>query len=403
MNKFSIIASALLLSFVSCANDEPTIDGPSTDPDTFDSILVDTKATENTQALYLNLKESAKTGVIYGQQEAYSENNDKKFQQNCDISDATGDYPLMTGLDIENLTNDDYAEGNWRYKRVQNMAEIVKECHKNGVFTTFSWHFREPFYGDDFYVDDMDKNDPNTSKAAFKSILEGGVNHTYYKKKLLLIADFFKSLKDENGELIPVIFRPFHEFGGKWFWWGVPYYATPAEFIQNWQFTVDFLKNDCQVHNVIYAFTPGFESEAEYLESYPGDDYVDILGYDSYTSKAISNEAGFKAELNETISQLNIISALAKKHNKVAALTEFGLRLDDLTAPVDNIFTRFYGEALKQSSGNIAYMMTWYNGDKTYTPTDKSFSEYKEDYNTFVKSDKIYMKGEITSPLTPIK
>ena len=408
MTRLQFITVALLLplvSFVSCANDKPPIEKPpiekpSTDPETPQaSVLVDAKATENTKALYLNLKQSAKTGIIYGQQEAYYENKTKEYQQNCNISDATGEYPLMTGLDIECLTNDDYSEDNWRYKRVENMAEIVKQCHKRGVFTSFSWHFREPFYGDHFYVKDMDKNDPNTSKKAFKSILKGGVNHTYYKEKLLLIANFFKSLKDENGEPIPVIFRPWHEFGGKWFWWGVPYYATSEEYIQNWRFTVDFLKNECQVHNLIYAFTPGFDTEAEYLASYPGDDYVDILGFDSYTSKAISTEAGFNTELKETISQLNIISSLATKRNKVAAFTEFGLRLDDLTTTVDNIFTRFYGATIKQSNGNIAYMMTWYNADKTYTPTDERFSEYKADYTSFVKSDKIYMKGEITSPL----
>ncbi len=395
-----------LLSFVSCGE---ALGGPNSSgggeqvtPDTptpSNSLLVDKKATENTQLLFENLMESAKKGVIFGQQESYMENKNKKYQGNCAISDITGEMPLLAGCDIENLTNDSYAVGNWRYTRVENMAEWIKECHRKGVFTTLSWHFREPFYGDSFYVTDMDKVDPNTSKAAFKSILEGGVNHTYYKKKLALLADFFKSLKDDDGELIPVIFRPFHEFGGKWFWWGVPYYATPAEFVQNWQFTVDFLKDTCGVHNLIYAFTPGFDSEAEYLESYPGDDYVDVLGFDSYTSNKVGNATNREAELKELVAQLNIISKLASERRKVAAFTEFGHQINDKSKEVKRIYTDFYLEAIKRANADIAYMMTWYNtADKQFTPIAGN-EEYFDNFKSFVTSSEIFTAGEIASPL----
>ncbi len=390
-----------LLMLLSCteANSNPDKNPEQDKEEPKESILVDVNATEATQKLFINLGNSAEQGVIFGQQESYMENKDKEYQSNCDISDITGEYPLIAGCDLENITNDDYAEGNWRYKRVQNMIEWVKECHKKGVTVTFSWHFREPFYGDHFYVTDMDANDPNTSAAAFKSILEGGQKHTYYKKKLVLLADFFKSLTDENGELIPVIFRPFHEFGGKWFWWGVPYYATSAEFVQNWQFMVNFLNDSCNVHNLIYAFTPGFKTEAEYLESYPGDDYVDILGFDTYTSNKISQESARQAEYNEIVSQLNIISSLAKKRGKVAALTEFGHDLADKSKSVENIYTDFYLDILNNIDGNVSYMLTWYNSDKRFTPLSSDDQAIKDDFKKFVTSDKILTAGEITSPL----
>lgn len=387
-----ILMVAILFVTVSCSKADTTLDdNPTT------KVVTDPLATENTQTLYTNLRKSATNGVIIGQQDAYIENDNKVFQSNCDIFDITSEYPLLTGGDLENLTNDDYSEGNWRYARVENMVEWIKECYKRGIIVTLSWHFREPFYGESFYTSDMDDA---TKESAFKSILEGGENHSYYKQKLVLLADFFKSLTDEDGELIPVIFRPFHEFGGSWFWWGVPYYATSQEYIQNWQFMVDYLRKDCMVHNLLYAFTPGFESEAEYLESYPGDDYVDILGFDSYTSNKIDDESERAVELEEMVSQLNIISALAEGRGKVAALTEVGHDIHDETKVVEDIYTEFYLEILNQMDANIAYMMFWSNGDKRFTPLSEDVT-YIDDFRGLVSSEPILTSDEILSPLSP--
>lgn len=379
-------------------NEDDNSDNSGSSEESYDSVeveLCDALATENTKTFFANLSESAKIGVIVGQQQAYYENDSHKYQTNCDISDMTDLYPILTGFDIENLTNDGYNESNWRYNRIVNYIETIKECHKQGIFATISWHFREPFYGASFYTKDLDDE---TCAAAFPSILEGGVNHTYFKEKLTLLADFFKSLEDENGELIPVIFRPFHEFNGSWFWWGVPYYATPAQFIQNWQFMVDFLRNDCDVHNVIYAFTPGFESESDYLESYPGDDYIDILGYDNYTSNKIGDASTREDELEQMVTELNIISTLAKKRGKVAALTETGHDISDDSKVVNNVYTDYFLEALNKAETNIAYVMFWYNSDKQFTPYDDD-AAYIEDFKTFIGSEKILTKDEITSPL----
>ncbi len=375
-----MLCAVSLLTIVRCSasDDVSSDDTPTTE-------LIDTNATAATKSLYAALRSSASQGVILGQQEAYLENTEKEYQSNCDIYDITGAYPLLSGCDLENLTNDEYPEGDWWYTRVENMREWIKECHRKGVFVTLSWHFREPYNGDAFYTSKMDE----TTKAnAFKSILEGGENHLYYKRKLVLLADFFKSLTDDDGELIPIIFRPFHEFGGSWFWWGVPYYATSQEYIQNWQFTVDFLRTGCAVHNLIYAFTPGFESESDYLESYPGDNYVDIFGFDSYTSDKIGDAEERASELDEMVSQLNIISSLATRRGKVAALTEFGHNIIDESKTFANPYTEYYLEVLKRMDANIAYMMFWLNSDKQFTPESEN-TEYIEDFKSFVGNEQV--------------
>lgn len=59
--------------------------------------------------------------------------------------------------------------------------------------------------------------------------------------------------------------------------------TTPDAYKQLWRFTVEYLRDEKDVHNLLYAYSPDvFESTEGYLRYYPGDESVDILGYDDY-------------------------------------------------------------------------------------------------------------------------
>jgi hypothetical protein len=80
-----------------------------------------------------------------------------------------------------------------------------------------------------------------------------------------------------------VLFRPFHEHTGGWFWWGNK--TTPdAEYKALFRYTADYLKNRKKVHNLLYVYNTGteFANAQEYLNRYPGDDVIDILSFDTY-------------------------------------------------------------------------------------------------------------------------
>ncbi len=79
-----------------------------------------------------------------------------------------------------------------------------------GGINTFFWHLFNPVTGDNFY----DKT------PAVSAILPGGERHEFYRRELDRLAAFILSLKDSNGKPIPIIFRPYHEHTGSWFWWG---------------------------------------------------------------------------------------------------------------------------------------------------------------------------------------
>ena len=117
-----------------------------------------------------------------------------------------------------------------------------------------------------------------------------------------------------------MIFRPWHEFDGDWFWWGRNN-CTPEELKELYRFTVTYLRDTCGVHNFLYCFSPdiNFTSAEEYLRCYPGDEYVDIVAMDNYWLYRFEEK-----NLDHAHLRLKVISDYAKSVGKIAALSETG-------------------------------------------------------------------------------
>lgn len=143
--------------------------------------------------------------------------------------------------------------------------------------TTVAWYFSNPVSDGGFYWKD------GVSEPAVKDLIPCGKAHGKYKDIQDEIGEWAKSVKGINGENVPLIFRPYHEFDGGWFWWGAPH-CTKEEFISLWRFTVSYLRDSLDVHNLLYAYSPDnrFRTEKEFLDRYPGDEWVDMLGMDNY-------------------------------------------------------------------------------------------------------------------------
>ncbi|MEA3224905.1 MAG: glycosyl hydrolase [Planctomycetota bacterium] len=193
-------------------------------------------------------------------------------------------------------------------------------------------------------------------------MLPGGAYHDDYKSQLDRLAHFFKSLRAAAGNSIPIIFRPFHENTGSWFWWGKDH-CTAEEFISLWQFTVEYLRDDKGVHNLLYAYSPSSShsnSRDSYMQRYPGDRYVDVLGVDDYNFfKSGDTASGLRP--------LRTIVELANEKNKVAAITELGLNLDN-----ENCWTEFLNSLKNDGIANdVAWMLVWRNAN-----TDHFFAPY---------------------------
>lgn len=182
----------------------------------------------------------------------------------------------------------------------------------------------------------------------------------WYFRSLDDIAAFFNRLVDDDGNRIPVVMRYGHEMDGAWFWWGKGW-CTPDEFVRFSRMTADYLRSKCGRDALLFAYTPdrtwqelGAEGDggANFLSWYPGDDYVDVLGFDDYS---IGKGAGEKAEANfaETLRKLRLVSAFAREHGKVAAITETGCKDAN-----DDFWTRLL--RLGTADGvEVAFADTW--------------------------------------------
>ncbi|WP_163408360.1 glycoside hydrolase family 26 protein [Flavobacterium ajazii] len=398
-NKFlkTAFLGCLFITMISCSSDKESKD-EETDPPVLGTdglttqnvtnYIVDKKATVETVALFYNLKKLGKTKVAIGQQSAF----DSFYQDtggDSDIKKNTGYDPALLGSDFMFITdkNNNNQSDNWFYQQEQKIISDTKAAYAKGMINTFSWHLREPYNEDTFYTDEMTTDQKS---KAFKSILPGGVNHEWYKKKLDKLASVFLNLKGSKGELIPVIFRPFHEFDGSWFWWGANF-CTPEEYKTNYKFTVEYLRDTKGVHNLLYAFSPdnSYTTAEGYLSRYPGDAYVDVLGMDNYGDFNNQGSSG----VNKANAKLKMLSNMVLTNKKIVALTETGYRVTASTPPITDWFSGYLYSALNDNptyDANIIevnYVMFWYNDTNGYYVPTNSVSN-AADFKTFTLKPK---------------
>lgn len=344
------------------------------------SKLTDLKATAETKALFQNLMKLAESHTLFGHQHAteygrgWSDEEDRS-----DVKSICGSHPAVIGVDISGLTG---RSAEAIEKEKSRLQKTVVDMYNRGGVTTVAWHFSNPVSGGGFYWKD------DVSKPAVKYLIPGGEAHDKYKEILKTIADWAHSLKGADGTLAPVIFRPYHEFDGDWFWWGKSH-CTKEEFVSLWQFTVSYLRDTLGVHNFIYAFSPDnkFSNEEEFLDRYPGNKWVDMVGMDNYGDMGRD-----KYDLEKAAKKLKIISDFAFKSGKLAAFTETGLE----SIPNPEWWTGTLQKVMQMHPMNLCYVLVWRNDVRSpthyYAPVPghicvPDFMKFYNDPYTFFLND----------------
>ncbi|MES2518919.1 MAG: glycosyl hydrolase [Bacteroidota bacterium] len=333
---------------------------------------IDQKATKETKALYQNLKNISKTNILFGHQHATEYGHGWYGDTNrSDVKSVCGSHPAVIGVDFSGLSGrpKDTIE-----KTKESLKKNIVDTYERGGVTTVAWHFSNPASKGGFYWNDT------ISAPAISLIKKGGSHHKQYKEILRTIGSLANSVKAKNGTLAPMIFRPFHEFDGEWFWWGKPH-CSREDFIDVWQFTVSYLRDSLGVHNFIYAFSPDnkFNSESEFLERYPSDNFVDLVGMDNYGDFGRDG----KYNLKSGVKKLKIISDYALKNNKLAAFTETGLE----SIPNQTWWTETLLKTLKSEQLQLAYVLVWRNDSRSQThfyapyPEQVSVPDFLKFYN----------------------
>ena len=330
------------------------------------------------QQLRGRLAELASSGTVaYGHQDdlAYGhswkvENWETDNLDRSDVKAVTGKYPMVMGFDLGGIELADSCNLDGVPFGLIHKASMTHDLR--GGMVTYSWHPRNPLTGGDAW--DV------SSAQVVSSILEGGALHDEFMLWLDRAASFFESLGG-----IPVIFRPWHENVGSWFWWGGNL-CTADEYKSLFRLTRDYFESR-GIRNVRWCYSPnGNCTPEEYRERYPGDDYVDIVGIDSYeyVGDGSLEEAALRYR-NELTQALDFLTAFGKEHGKEICLSETGLEgLPD---------SKWWTETLYPVIKNypLLYVLTWRNAhDKTghfYAPW-KGF-DGAEDFKAFSELENI--------------
>ncbi|MCF4101178.1 glycoside hydrolase family 26 protein [Gillisia sp. M10.2A] len=338
--------------------------------------LADDNASNQTKALYLRIQNIAKKGIAFGHQDATAygigwKHNENSKKLRSDIKEVSGRFPAVQGFDLGhielgNSTNLDTVSFSL-------MKDHIVKMHKKGAIITFSWHLDNPVTNKDSW----------DSTPAVAEILKGGSEREKYELWIRRLSQFLNSLKDKNNNAIPVVFRPYHEMNGGWFWWGAGN-CTPEEYKELWRQTLSLLKSN-NVHNVLYAFSPNtLNSEQDFDLYYPGDEYVDILGVDIY------NHSGDEAFTNTLKNNLEIIKRKAQLAKKPYALTESG----NVKAGSN---PKWWSEGLYPGikDSGIAWVLLWRNARVSHY-----FSTYKQeasanDFKEFEQLEEILFLNEV--------
>jgi mannan endo-1,4-beta-mannosidase len=230
----------------------------------------------------------------------------------------------------------------------------------------------------------------DTDGSTVQKIMPGGELHELYRSKLDLFADFINDLPAGLfAGKIPIIFRPFHEHTGGWFWWGAEH-CTSEQYVTLWQFTVKYLRDEKGLNNLLYAYSPDvFGTREKYLEYYPGDEYVDILGFDDY------HDVGRGGTVDGLIRQLQILTDLAEEKDKVAALTETGL--ESITKD-DWFTTTLLPIKDDPKAKRIAWALVWRNSDKKHHYGPYKGHPSEDDFVLFYNDPFTVFAGDTPNP-----
>lgn len=210
-------------------------------------------------AVFDYLKDQYTKKTLTGQQESTWASGGALHELNF-LLDKTGKAPAILGLDYLNHLDSAYVTG-----VTQRAADWYK--NSNGI-PTICWHWGSPTVGQGY----------ENSKKPFdidKALTLGTTENIAMLKDLDVVAAELAKLRDQN---VPILWRPFHEFTGTWFWWGM---GGAERFKRLWIYMYNYYTIDKGLNNLVWVLGYTAEPSAVY---FPGDVYIDIAAADTYVT-----------------------------------------------------------------------------------------------------------------------
>ncbi len=364
--------------------------------------LVNPNANPETRNLYANLMHLASDAVLFGHQATldygYNWHHTElpEGESRSDVKDVTGSFPALYGWDLSYFIHPRH-DHDQKQQRFERMLAWSEEGLDRGGVLTFCWHKYHPASSGSFY---------DTTNVVYR-MLPGGDLHDGFRRDLDTAAELFHALSP-----MPVIFRPWHEHNGDWFWWGRGI-TTEQEFINLWRFTVEYLRDEKGVNNLLWAFSPDRSRmdidnfHQDYHYGYPGDDYVDVIGLDKYWDLGHpANDTPPDVQRAHFIRSLQYTVEIANSKGKLAALTETGLE----AIPDPDWWTNVILNSLLTNdlTRQISFLKVWRNAnfereqrDHYYAPFPDQISA--ENFVQFHKHPFVLLEDDLPDLYSPVQ
>ncbi len=280
---------------------------------------VNKNITKEAQQLLDYLYETAGKQIITGQHTQTNEMEEIVY-----LKKLTGVVPKLRGFELlaysPNINYEDASKECLTevYENRKTADTALKWAKENDGILTFSFHWFSPLGGHDksFYAE-------NTDFDASRVLQEGTAERKAFYNDMDVIAGILKKFQEEH---IPILWRPFHESYGTWFWWGA---KGPEVACKLYKLMYDYYTNVHHLNHLLWVWNCNLK------EGYPGDDYVDVISVDVYLEEYKATD--YRKEYEELVA--------ATTRDKVAALAEVGY-IPDI-------------HLLEQSHVPWAYYMTW--------------------------------------------
>ncbi len=222
-----------------------------------------------------------------------------------EVRDITGEYPGLLG--------EDFSYGDSASVKRQEIVETAVDYWNNGGLVTISWHQVHPQTWDGSINEGpFEYTQYDMSQQLFNQLFvpETDLQITY-TRHIDTIATYLKKLQEAG---VVVLWRPYHEMNGGWFWWG-----AKSNFADLWRGMYNRYTKYHHLNNLIWVWGPNI-SQSDMESYYPGDDYVDIVGLDGYVDIA-------NWDVRDNLSgEINRILNLSK--GNVISFTELGVLPD---------------------------------------------------------------------------
>ena len=346
---------------------------------------IDPDATEKTKILYANLKKIQNSpGFLFGQEFfnsfRYSSGAAHGDEEYSDSHAVTGAHPAVLGSDFHYYLEKNDTERGYH-------TDAVKWAFQQGYVITFDWHISGRNTTTYEY-------NPTSANLVNNIVNNAGDDRAWFYGELDKVIDIINNDLVVGEDNIPIVFRPFHEMNGGWFWWGSSA-TSAANYKTFYQMVVDYVKE--RTNSVLFCWSPNTPVNMSY---YPGDGYVDVLGVDAYEINAQNLRM-----------DLSLIVDYAEASGKVSVVSETGNRTNAGANPGDNA-SQYWSDTvlpaiLEDPAGKarkIAWVLTWINASWSYpyVPHPTSSAIAKESFIEFKESGYVYFGGEIETVYEPL-